>query len=497
MHSMHSTGSSSTRSTGSTGSTDSTTHSPEQEHDWPPYCNVLQISYQIGETLCGPFSKISFAFLISIVVLLVIDRGIHMIEHKVRDSPYETVVNKIYKEMTALGCLTFMTLVITIKTDIPEDWHHCISHADFVVFVMSVSYVLQVSVYMYLSYIQDKAWKVAAQVDLGPLLMEFEEENYYGIGWWLPFAKIRDQLEFKIFLSVFCQKFLIRKTEFNFASYLSESFKRYIIGLLEENLFIRMLFAFLIGLNAARVLAFEKRKMGMSCDVICAADRELIFFTTCGWALVFCVFLLMYSSRLYLVRLLALAGVNSVDEYRTFLLTEEKGDVDKLRAGPRRQSISLSKHDLKSSVESYNAGQHNDDDVGQGQVRMEEGEGCFWWMRRAFRPRTSSKDDEDEENEAQTGNAIRHQKSKRQQRLQRILSMKVPETSSTKPQGLKKGMSFQSVLSLNRVKKTMATHSRDEDSGRIAGGQAVRGGRRTAQIAQPKQSVQVRATQTI
>ena len=70
-------------------------------------------------------------------VLLVIEHSLHILEKNCEDTPFEAVVHVVFKEMTCLGCLTFLTILINLggasNSQQYMDWHDSIGHADFVV----------------------------------------------------------------------------------------------------------------------------------------------------------------------------------------------------------------------------------------------------------------------------------------------------------------------------------------------------------------------------
>lgn len=320
----------------------------------------------VGGVLCGPYKILSIAFVFTIVVLLLTEHILTSIERFVSNTPYESVINKVYKEMTCVGCLTFLTVLINIGTSsngrsIPEEWLHSIEQADFVAFVISVLYIFQVGFHMLMSIVHTKKWKAASALQVDVLLKSFDESEHGGLLRWIPFSKIRDQVEYKIFLCLFCKKFNIRKSEFNFSSYLTESFKRYIISLLDDTFIVRISFGVLIGLNAIRV-EFAKAPHShhdSPCGEECHAVRILWFFCLCGWVLVLVAFVLAFFTRLYQLRLLSCAGVMEAADYRVFLVSEEDIELAKIdkrrKIGKRQSSVTLGKVDLKKTIEDLKA----------------------------------------------------------------------------------------------------------------------------------------------
>lgn len=191
------------------------------------FCSKYEYNI-VGQSLCGPCYTLSMAFAISILIQVFLEQILHQTEKYVHETSFEGVVNKVFKELTICGCLTFMNVMLNFgghDAD-PLHLHPALYHADFIIFILSVSYVFQVSLHMILLPEKEKRWNIATNAQVVPLLNNFDEDSYGDFLRYLPFGGfIRDQLELKIFEAVFCEKFFIRKREFNFSSYLAESFK--------------------------------------------------------------------------------------------------------------------------------------------------------------------------------------------------------------------------------------------------------------------------------
>ena len=330
--------------------------------DLPQFCVDY---YLIGTSLCGPYVALSVSFAITVVVLLFAEQILNTVESLVHNTQYESVKNKVFQEMTGIGMLSFLTILIDAgsngATSIPAHYLHDLHHADLVIFIMSSLYLAQISTHMYLSIHQFKKWKIAASAQIGELVSNFRESNENALLWWFKTNVFREQMEYKILFSLFCKKFNIRKTDFNFPAYLNESFRHHIMSLIEQSFFVRIVFGVLIALNAIR-LNFFHSVHHHHCSEECEATNLLLFFSCCGWALIVSSVILALISRMYEFRLLCCVGINSVSDYSKFLLDEEQSDLNRAhRLFQRQTSITLNKNDLKTTLDALKQAKEEED----------------------------------------------------------------------------------------------------------------------------------------
>jgi hypothetical protein len=332
----------------------------------PGFCHKFHL---IGTTLCGNNSEITAVFIITVFILIVTELLLKGVETFVRDTQYESVKNKVFQEMTGIGLMSFLTILVNAPTEGTIPGLHYLHHADLVMFIMSSLYLLQISTHMYLSSFQYKQWKIAGGTQVCDVIDQLKSRSYsFKYWWWLGDSTARFQMEYKVLFSIFCRKFNIRRTDFNFAAYLNESFRGYILTLIEESFFVRLVFAFLVGLNAVRVkvISFPEHEWG-HCDEHCKATRLLAFYAICGWVLLLSSAVLLYVSRLYEFRLICRAGVSKVSDYRDFLLREEEREIgrhkkDSSLLGPRQDSLSLNKEDLKTTLQAIKEAKEDEAD---------------------------------------------------------------------------------------------------------------------------------------
>jgi hypothetical protein len=335
------------------------------------FCHAYEL---IGTALCGPTGPLTITFVCTVAILIVTEMLLKSVETLVRDTQFESVKNKVFQEMTGIGLLSFLTILINAGSNgttatIPSEYLHDLHHADFVMFIMSSLYLAQISTHMYLSSYQYKKWKIAGGTQVCDLIEHIKPNDYSNKHWWwIGEHTVRDQMEYKILLSIFCRKFNIRKTDFNFAAYLNESFRGYILTLIEESFFVRIVFGALVGINILRVIFVQPTASWREhCDDECQATKLLIFYTCCGWALIISCAALVLVSRMYEFRLICRAGVGHVADYRNFLLHEEQTDIRRHKKnhalGARQDSLSLNKEDLKTTLQAIKEAREDDFDL--------------------------------------------------------------------------------------------------------------------------------------
>lgn len=336
------------------------------------FCHKYQL---IGTALCGPAVPLTVTFVATVAILIAAEFLLGFVENVVRDTQYESVKNKVFQEMTGIGLLSFLTILINAGSTgsheaIPAEYLHDLHHADLVMFIMSSLYLAQISTHMYLSRFQYKNWKIAGGTEVCEVIEQMKENSWSYKWWWwvLGDNSVRAQMEYKILFSIFCRKFNIRKTDFNFAAYLNESFRGYIITLIEDSFFVRLIFGALVGINLIRVNFLRPtRHVREHCDDECKANELLVFYAACGWALLFMCLVLVFISRMYEFRLICRAGISHVGDYRTFLLKEEEQEIGRhkkqMTLGGRQDSLTLNREDLKTTLQAIKEAKEDDFDL--------------------------------------------------------------------------------------------------------------------------------------
>lgn len=315
----------------------------------------------LGQVICGDYDMYTIAFTITFSLLFIAEALLHNIEYIAENSPYQVMVQKIFKEMTALGFITLVTVLLTLsassngKSIIPDAIHAPLQQADLVIFIMSIYSVVQASFFMRLSIRQAKRWKRAYNMSIHQILQSFFEDEHRQ--WWHGFfiSEPREQLEFKIMQISFCRSYNIRKSEFNFAAYLNESFEKYLVSQLEDKFHTRIFLGLMIAVNTLRVKAIDTALPSCTSSE-CIIDRQLRFFVICGWILVVVAIIYMILSRLFELNVIGLSGIYNIDDYRPFVLTEEKIDLEKekqAQRGDRRESTTLGATEIKDTLKTF------------------------------------------------------------------------------------------------------------------------------------------------
>jgi hypothetical protein len=403
----------------------------------------------LGMSLCGPYDIMSFSYFLTVFVLLISEKGLSYFEKHSQGTPYQGMVVKIFKEFTAQGFNAFIIQVLGVRRadTIPGEWNDCIGHADLVLFVMTFWYIFQLSYYMKKSDIQARRWRLAREKSVGYLLENFYEDEHSGVNYYLPFSIVRDQLEFKILQTLFCNQFSIIKSDLDFSSYLITCFQKYLVSLLAERVITWAFFLALVALNVIR-LKITANITSINCmvdDEACFATYQLILFAVCGWILVAFLLSLYIISRLNQIRLINKADVFSISEYRPFLCKEEKKDLGKIISKRSDNFVdtdeNLSLKDLKNTLQKM---KQKENDIKDGiEINSE----------------SDSSDDENEE-ELNTSETINSNSSAEKRfsiaekfsGIRRTLSLQKPRLSQQQ--------SFNTMLDTNRATKTLVSSTK-------------------------------------
>lgn len=403
----------------------------------------------LGMSLCGPYDIMSYSYAMTVVVLLISEKGLSYFEKNSQGTPYQGMVVKIFKEFTAQGFNAFIIQLLGVRRadTIPGEWNDCISHADLVLFVMTFWYIFQLSYYMKRSDMQARRWRLAREKSVGYLLENFYEDEHSGVNYYLPFSIVRDQLEFKILQTLFCNQYSIIKSDLDFSSYLITCFQQYLVSLLAERVITWAFFLALVAINVIR-LKITSKVTSINCmvdDEACMATYQLILFSLCGWILVAFLLFIYIISRVYQIRLICKADVCSISEYRPFLCKEEKKDLGKIifkrSHGYVDTDDNLSLKDLKNTLQKM---KQKNDDIKEGISINSESE--------------SESDDSDEEINSADNNDNNNNNSaikKRFSILETFSGIKRASFQKAKHKLLDQ-QSFNAMLDTNRATKTLS-----------------------------------------
>lgn len=319
-------------------------------------------NFSLGYSFCGSNVTLTVCFLIMLFVLFIVQYCFRRFEILLHSTPSLTfILPKFYREMTCLGVLSFFNLICRNTVELmSESWERSFGHVELVIFAISFLYVLQIFIYMIFSLYQEKFWKLTTNIGIDQLMNEFQDHSFSVFSRWIPYFKYRDQLEYKIFIFLYCHKHHVKKNEFNFTGYLCEASKRYLINLLDDNYIMRMFLTILIVIHYI-VIKYKNNSM-KNCNGNCALVKQLTAFSIFGLIILILSIMLVIISRFFIISFLSCGDLKTFDDCMNYLKKQENSDLKKLsksqlRTASQRKSLlsnTFSKNDIKKTIKKIN-----------------------------------------------------------------------------------------------------------------------------------------------
>jgi hypothetical protein len=323
-------------------------------------------------------STISMIIIIASVILL--EKGFHRLHDLTSDTPFETMIHSIEKELMIVGTMAFIFKLILNITHIDSMWVLGLEFADLLVPIISFLVCTICVVLIIVSMRIMKSWIKAYHLHLYEILEEFylSTHNRWNSGnmSWLPLLTINSQMEFRIMNAIFCENYNISKDAFAFDEYVYHTFEKLLLTIMRMEL---RDWAFVVGIvvldyvrnvlgldmhNCVREHASTRRALsggGMSIDSEyasgCLTVSSLENYTISGWVLfLFCLFMAVIS-RVYEIRLMATRGIENAEDYALFLTSYEDAHLEDIEEGKDRGKMhnysnhKLNAEDLKRAIE--------------------------------------------------------------------------------------------------------------------------------------------------
>jgi hypothetical protein len=162
--------------------------------------------------------------IIIVFAVLMVELAFHQLAHVTADTPFESMIHSIEKELMIVGTMAFTFKVILSTTHfLPTDWVVALEFADLLVPITSFLFCGQALLLIIMSVKQCDLWSKAYHLFLDELLTEFYDKQhlFHHRILWLPLSSINDAMEFRIFHVIFCDANKITKKGFAFDEYVS------------------------------------------------------------------------------------------------------------------------------------------------------------------------------------------------------------------------------------------------------------------------------------
>eukprot|EP01038_Epipyxis_sp_PR26KG_P010383 gene10383-13947_t len=285
-----------------------------------------------NQSVFGSLSHIDTAvgtIAIAIIIFAVfLYEQLFLLLHQItNDTAVHVMITRIEKELMIVGCISFIFKVVLSTTELDYQWHHALEFADTLIPIFSVFYCIIGIVLVLMSIHLRKTRSKANHLQLVELIHEYIQESRSIWFWitWNPVAGVVRQLEFRIFHSVFCKLYRIKRTALPFNEYAQAVYERFVRGII----FIRpidwFLFGLVMGLNLMRTeLGLDYYKCNND-DFECANIRSLRLFIASGILLYLITLIFaIISRRMELQILSTMCELNSFEEYGEYLKLSEQ-----------------------------------------------------------------------------------------------------------------------------------------------------------------------------
>lgn len=315
--------------------------------------------------------KTTLSILAVVVGVLCVELFFHKINHIAIDTPFESILNSVQKELMIVGCMAFVfKIVLQLSTFIALNWLIPLEFADLLIPITSFLFCTQALFMILISIQQCRIWSRAYQLHLNEIIDEFYEYHLTHLLFifrqiYFPIAMIHEEIEFRIFHSIFCNEYQIKKCAFAFDEYVQRVFEKLLMDTLKIEIFDWFIILLICFLNWGR------SKMGwdmITCDVNdkeCNVLNSLQLFLLFGIFIFSFVLFLTISARIFQIRLLNKVGIKSCNDYTTYLEKAEKllgSSAEQLSEKELKTIIQETKEKLIIEKSNYHGNSHGHGD---------------------------------------------------------------------------------------------------------------------------------------
>lgn len=283
------------------------------------YTNVFGVGSELGG------ASLFLGFCCVATYLLIFSGFLNKLEAITLGTSYHLVLQRLYREIMMVGMGSFaFTILNQTQTKLPYGMSDAIGFADICCFTMASFFCLQGVFIMIASVKQARNWNVASQIPAEELLHNMSEwESTHPLTWrlrYLPFCPTREQVEFRVLKSIFATAYNLKTShlEFGFGIFLCMSHEKNIVEIIDISLKNWLYILVLTACAAMKLNFWESSCQTESCEI----QEDVTIFAVCGSLYgLLSVVVWLWGRRLEL-RLLASAGVEHIDDYSIFLMTE-------------------------------------------------------------------------------------------------------------------------------------------------------------------------------
>ena len=207
-----------------------------------PTCGVVESADHgiFGSLTHLPDANIgSAAIIIIIAFVIVIEYVFNKLNHATHDTPYGEMVASIQKELMVVGSCAFLFKVYLSFNHMEKDWLLALEYADILIPITSFFFCIMGLVLVVSSMKTRNYWSKAFHLKVDELLYEFlyfskeTQERFLKYAWFPFINPIMDEFEFRIFQTIFLEKFNMHHKALEFDSYCSRIYEKYLRSIVE------------------------------------------------------------------------------------------------------------------------------------------------------------------------------------------------------------------------------------------------------------------------
>lgn len=285
---------------------------------------AAQQGYGIGISLeSGP---LLFMFSVVAVLAVIVDVVLNSAEENTKGTAYQAMVQRIYREIMVMGFTSF--LIGTVQaTGVSLGWEDYYFFCDQLTFLSAFFFAFHGLIIMFISVKDSSSWERAEKIKLSELLGDVEKTQQINSFWnyrFLPLSPTRDQVEFRMFRSLFASTYHIGGvlSGFDFSQYMRLIHENNLLVIIDLNALKWCFMVFLIAL-----VSIKKSFFPTSCDTNedeneCNYRLDIGIFAIGGYTLLLISIALIYIGRSSEFKLLCKIGVFDVTDYEIFLMKE-------------------------------------------------------------------------------------------------------------------------------------------------------------------------------
>ncbi len=204
-------------------------------------------------------------FIILLFTILLTEKLIHLAEAWAHETGYKELVEKLFKEMTMMGILSFGTFIASESSKLDGPLYDAFHWSHIFLLFITLNFILQAICLVLLTLKQNKTLNEYAVHTTWDLVEEYEalktKENSWELwifqkapGW--IHLRLRDAIESKICEGYFIHVHGLPK-EFNYANYMCRSCIRYMLKLIEVAPINWVMLAILVCCNLFRIAVID------------------------------------------------------------------------------------------------------------------------------------------------------------------------------------------------------------------------------------------------